>query len=469
MNRRGKLLVPVAALVTVLPLAGCAGEVGKYRNASLGQQGSVNGAVAPGVVLPGAPTPAGSATTAAGAPGAVSGPVVGGVPTARAGGAPVMSGPATGPVAAGAPNSIGSMTGVTKSSITIGVLYAQTGAYAAVSQHILSATQAAFDDLGPIYGRRVVVKGYDDGTSDAATIQASEKSAQSQVFALTSIVSESNVVLAPLANRDHVPVVVGNIDEKVAEPLRYAFAVSPYWAKQAEILPGFIKDVLKAGSEKIGVVYETTSTATDAKNIFKQRAAASGLNVVFEQPIAQNQSTCINEVSNLQAHGAQVVFMMNGPLGAICMMRDARAVGYHPTWTGLGTSWNFSVVAQASGGSCQDIRTLGSSTTLDTTAGRHYAAVMQARGDRSAASDDIALIGWDLARTIAKGLQATGPQLGRDAFVRAMESKVNGYDSGYLPPPVFGPGIRTGPVSVSNELCNGSAFTTPQPGWHTSF
>jgi ABC-type branched-subunit amino acid transport system substrate-binding protein len=348
-------------------------------------------------------------------------------------------------------------------------MYAQSGAYAAVSRNIPSATRAAFDDIGPINGRRVVVKGYDDGTSDAATIQASEKAAQGEVFALTSIVSESNVVLAPLANRDRVPVVVGNIDAKVAEPLTYAFAVSPYWAKQAEILPGFIKNVLNAGSEKIGIVYETTSTATDAKNIFKQRAAASGLSVVYEQPIAQNQSTCINEVSNLEAHGAQLVFMMNGPLGAICMLRDAGAAGYHPTWTGLGTSWNFSVVAQASGGSCEGIRMLGSSTTLDTEAGRHYTAVMHARGDTAAENDDIALIGWDLARTIAKGLQATGPELGRDAFVRAMESKVNGYDSGYLPPPIFGPGNRTGPVSVASELCHGNAFTTPQPGWHSSF
>jgi hypothetical protein len=161
--------------------------------------------------------------------------------------------------------------------------------------------------------------------------------------------------------------------------------------------------------------------------------------------------------------------MMNGPLGAICMLRDAGAAGYHPTWTGLGTSWNFSVVAQASGGSCEGIRMLGSSATLDTAAGRHYSAVMHGRGNTAAESDDIALIGWDLARTIAQGLQATGPQLGRDAFVRAMESKVNGYDSGYLPPPIFGPGNRTGPVSVASELCHGNAFTIPQPGWHSSF
>src|SRR5205085_5749119 len=57
----------------------------------------------------------------------------------------------------------------------------------------------------------------------------------------------------------------------------------------------------------------------------------------------------------------QVVFMMNGPLGGICMLRDARALGYKPIWTGVGVSWNLNVVAQASGGGADGIRTLSRS------------------------------------------------------------------------------------------------------------
>src|ERR671929_179805 len=201
------------------------------------------------------------------------------------------------------------------------------------------APSAAADEVGPINGRRLNLKFYDDGTSNASTIQVEEKRAKDEVFSLVSIVSESNVVLAPLAERDKVPAVIGNVDQKVAEPLNWVFPVYGYWARMATVLPGFIKNVLGAAGKKIGIVYETTSTATDAKNAFKPKAKEVGENIVFEQPISQSQSTCANEVSNLQAHGVELVFVMNGPLGAICMLRDAKALGYKPMWTGVGISW----------------------------------------------------------------------------------------------------------------------------------
>ena len=212
---------------------------------------------------------------------------------------------------------------------------------------------------------------------------------------------ESNVVLAPLANQYKVPIVIGNMDQKVALPLTYAFAVFAYWAHQATILPGFIQNVLSGGGKKIGVVYEGTSTAKDAKIAFTAKAKEAGLNVAFEQPIAQNQSTCANEVSNLQARGVELVVMLNGPLGAICMLRDAKALGYRPTWTGVGVSWNFNIVAQASGGGADGIRMLSSNPTLETPAGRHYSELMRKAAPNSGTdSDDVYLMFYALLRSV---------------------------------------------------------------------
>ena len=284
----------------------------------------------------------------------------------------------------------------------------------------------------------MVLKSYDDGSENASTIQLEEKRAKDEVFALMSVVSESNVVLAPLADQHKVPVVVGNIDQKVALPLTYAFPVYAFWARMATILPSFIKNVLGGAGKKIGIVYEGTSTATDAKNAFKGKARELGLNVAFEQPIAVSQSTCANEVSNLQAHGVELVYMMNGPLGAICMLRDARALAYHPTWTGVGTSWSFNAVAQASGGGADGIRTLSTTTTLDTPAGRHYSEVMRKYAPNSGADgDDLTMLWYALAQTTVEALRRAGPNLSREGFVETMETKMSGYDSGYLPPPTF--------------------------------
>jgi ABC-type branched-subunit amino acid transport system substrate-binding protein len=279
------------------------------------------------------------------------------------------------------------------------------------------------------------------------------------------------VVLAPLADQHKIPAVIGNIDQKVAESLTWAFPVYGYWARMATLLPSFIKNTLGAGNKKIGIVYETTSTAIDAKNAFKPKAKELGENIVFEQPISQSQSTCANEVANLQSHGVELVYMMNGPLGAICMLRDAKALGYKPTWTGVGLSWAFNVVAAASGGGADGIRFLGTATTLETPAGQHFAELARKAAPNSGAdTDDIMLIWYALVRSAIEGLRRAGPDLTRESLLQTWETKMNGYDSGYLPPPTFGPHNRSGPLAFNTiACCTNNQWTTPQQGWRATF
>jgi branched-chain amino acid transport system substrate-binding protein len=376
-----------------------------------------------------------------------------------------------GPAPTPAPTTGGTTVGITKDTITLGVFYPRTGAYTGLARNAPAVADAAFQEAGPINGRRVAIKYYDDGTANASTIQVEERRARNEVFSLVSIVSESNVVLAPLADQHKVPLFVGNIDQKVALPLTYAFPLYPYWARQATILPGFIKNSLNAGSKKIGVVFEGTSTAIDAKNAFKDKAKEIGLSVVFEQPIAQNQSTCANEVANLQSHGVELVYMMNGPLGGICMLRDAKALGYKPTWTGVSPSWGFNVVAQASGGGADGVRMLRATPTLESPEGRHYTEIMRRYAPNSGAeNDDLLLIFYALLRNVIEGLRRAGPDLTRESLVQTWETKMNGYDSGYLPPATFGPGNRSGPLSVGiAACCTDGKWTTPQQGWRATF
>ncbi|HEY3238537.1 MAG TPA: ABC transporter substrate-binding protein, partial [Acidimicrobiia bacterium] len=453
-----------AVAVAALLATACAGSLDKYRNGLSASGGATAGAPTETAMsdVGAAPTGTGAATGPAtiSAPG-VAAPAVSGVLSvaprtsvtqsgartgaAQGGTATVApasaaagqqgSGPAAGDIAPGgatgsggtppagldpggtAPTPIGpgTTTGVTKDSVNVGLFYPKTGAYTGLARNMARVLEAAFAEAGTIHGRKLVVKTYDDGTANASTIQVEEKRAKDETFALLSVVSESNVVLAPLADQHKVPVIVGNIDQKVALPLTYAFALITFVERQATILPGFIKNVLGDGNKRIGVVYEGTSTVKNAKEAFKAKAAEAGLHVVFEQPIAQNQSTCANEVSNLQAKQVELVVMINGPLGGICMLRDSRALNYHPTWTGVGPSWNLNVVAAASGGEADGIRALTSMTTLETPAGRHYVEVMRKYAANSGAEDDdIMLVVYSLAQTFIEALRRTGPDLTRE-------------------------------------------------------
>ena len=514
-------------MVVALAATACAGGVAKDKTAApAGEQNSVSAGPAAGTDQGTAPagSPATDATTPA-APGATagataavggssagggtsgkqttaaSGPAPAGRQSAAVGGSSSGGGGASGGGASGGgaaaggsssaagsssgggsgastanspaplPSGPGTTVGLTKDTLTLGLFYSKTGPYAGILRNAPPIAQAAADEVGPINGRRLILKFYDDGTSNASTIQVEEKRAKDEVFSLVSIVSESNVVLAPLAERDKIPAVIGNVDQKVAEPLNWVFPVYGYWARMATVLPGFIKNVLGASGKKIGIVYETTSTATDAKNAFKPKAKELGENVVFEQPISQSQSTCANEVSNLQAHGVELVFMMNGPLGAICMLRDAKALGYKPQWTGLGVAWNFNVVAAASGGGADGIRYLSTATTLDTPAGRHFQELARKAAPNSGAeNDDIMLIWYALVKSALEGLKRAGPNLTRESLVQTWETQMNGYDSGYLPPPTFGPHNRSGPLAFGiAACCTTGQWTSPQQGWRASF
>lgn len=117
--------------------------------------------------------------------------------------------------------------------------------------------------------------------------------------------------------------------------------------------------------------------------------------------------------------------MMNGPLGAICMLRDAKALGYKPTWTGVGFSWNINLVASATGGAAEGIVTLAAGTTLDTPAGKHFLDLMEEKApNHNKELSDALLFYYALAQDFLEGLRRNGPTLTREGFVTTFETKM---------------------------------------------
>ncbi|MBW3664322.1 MAG: ABC transporter substrate-binding protein [Actinobacteria bacterium] len=363
---------------------------------------------------------------------------------------------------------------MTPGQVTLGLFYPKTGAYATYARNAELVVQAAFNEVnerGGIHGRKLAVKSYDDGTGDAGTIRANERRARDETFAFLSLISQSNEILAGFVEQDRVPFVAGNISGEQARQLRYTFTPFPYWTTQARILPGFIKNHLRAGDRTIAVVFETSGPAQDAKEVFKATAAEQGLEVVFEQPIDRNQATCANEVNNLQSRNVGVVFVMAGPIGASCMLRDGRTLGYDPIWTGVGASWNLDITATATGGAADGIETLGVAPTLETPVGREFAQVMQKHyPDSGAETEDAMVLIYVMTQFYIEALEQTGQSLTRETFVSAIETKMNGWQTPYVPPPRFGPGDRSGADAVSvTRCCVDGRWVTPDPGWRTSF
>lgn len=483
-------------VVMSLLVSACAGSVGKYRDAAV--------TVTDGVAAPvrdqqfAAPTAAPSphaerpqpTDAGPGASGDATAPSNGGAapPPAHAppneqdpsGGEP--EGPTEGTNGSGDPAApppddpqpASPEVGVTPNQVTLGLFYPKTGAYATYGRNAERVVQAAFNEVnerGGVHGRQLAVKSYDDGTGDAATIRANERRARDETFAFLSLVGDTNEILAGLAEQDQIPFVVGNISERQASQLRYSFTTLTYWTTQARILVGFIQNHLQATDRRIAVVYETSQSMQDTKDIFKAAAGRQGLEVVFEQPIDRNQATCANQVNNLQSRNVGLVFIMAGPIGASCLLRDSEALGYDPIWTGVGATFNLDITAAAAGGAADGIETLGVATTLETPAGRHYAETMEKYyPDSGAETEDAMLLIYSMTRFYIEALERTGPNLTREAFVSAIENRMTGWETPYLPPPRFAPGQRPGPNAVSvTRCCVDNRWITPNPGWRTAF
>jgi len=80
------------------------------------------------------------------------------------------------------------------------------------------------------------------------------------------------------------------------------------------------------------------------------------------------------------------------------------------------------------------------------------------------------LLYYGLAKGFLEGLRRTGPNLTRENYVHTFETAMNGYDSGYTPPPTYTPGHHTGPLEAGvTKCCNGGQWFSPTPGWFTTF
>lgn len=367
--------------------------------------------------------------------------------------------------------------GVTDDTIKIGFLIAETGQYAVAttetSKKMTEAAAQEVNDAGGINGRMVEIVEYDDGSGDPAVITQSFRQAKDEVFGVMSIIGNTATTLASLAEPDGVPAVVGNVDGNVARPTKYVFGAIPFWDTSSRLMDDYIVNDLAGADKPIGVVYMSTPNGEGAKDAFAEEAEAAGLNVVTTQPIDPFPSTCSNEVSKLQADGAEIVYMITATLPGACMLRAADEAGYAPTWTSPAYGWNLDLVAKFTGGLTDGIVSFGHQTTLETEAGQHYVETMQKYVPDAVVGTDITndgMLTYSILQLYFEGLRAAGPNLTRDGFVAAMESDVTGFESGYLPPPTYNEGEHLGPLGVNLWVgSGGTGWVTEDPAWRDAF
>jgi ABC-type branched-subunit amino acid transport system substrate-binding protein len=375
----------------------------------------------------------------------------------------------------GAPQASGSIPyrgeiGVTGDAITLGYIFPRSGAYGALTRNFETAILAAMSEInaaGGVNGRRLNLKMGDDGYNDAALALQSAKALGPQVFGWQTAALLAGMTIAPYADAHGIPMIAAGISRAAGSKLRHVFPITTYGENAAGMFPAFIEHRLRLAGKPVGLLYQATQGVEDQRRAFLDEAARRGMDVVVQQSIEEVPTQCVNEAQKLASARPrpEVVMLIAGALPTLCVLRDAAAIGFHPVWTGLGFEFN----AANTGGFTEGIESAWSFRTLDSPAGRRFAAALRAYAPNSDAyDDDLAFIAWSSVFVWAEGLRRAGHDLTREGFVQAMES-IHGWDGGTFAPAAYAPEDVSGPSTTIVVKAVHGRWVTVDPVWRSGY
>lgn len=221
---------------------------------------------------------------------------------------------------------------------------------------------------------------------------------------------------------------------------------------QGRLLAEYVLHQLDGSGGKAAVVYENDQVA--AKNLFVSTLEAGGADVVATEQSVPRQSDFGATIQKLKSAGAEFVFLSIPPVDAIKISTQAQGEGYHPTWLGGGTYWNYNMVLESAGNALDGAYSLSPWPTIDSAAADEYKQVYRRyRPDKD--PDDVGLIMWGWAQLVRAVLDGAGSDLSRASVVQSLQNVQ--FAAPYWTPITYTPEDHRGSDSVVVFRADGQA------------
>jgi hypothetical protein len=369
----------------------------------------------------------------------------------------------TGPEAPGtAPAGGGTTTGVTATTIKIGIHAPLTGA-APLKAESFNAGKDMYWLKGAngqpvvIHGRKVQVVFQDDQYNPShARAVCQQMAEEEEVFLLVGGGGTDQIqACAAYAASKGIPYFSPGVTEIAVNRLPNYFAVSMSYADQAPLLAQYIKanaSALGWGGDpaKIALVATNTPNFQDAVDAFKQ--AMPGVRE-FRPEKNERGSSMAGQLCTGTIPNYEVVFPLTAPTYFLEM---AGASKCEPQYVGVGVTMGLDQVASTgcSTGGVADSRFFSPAPAF-ANANEYDPAFIKAGG-----KDDIMLLLWGISKTLHQLFQATGPNLSREAFIAKTQTST--VKSGVFPDLTFTPTNHFGArqVHVLRADCTRRAYVT---------
>lgn len=420
----------LAALLVAIAVPACGGGGGKRTQAVAPPRTTTTAegatTVAPEAGGTSALPPATTARTTSPGGTKASGGGVAATTTAPSSGAP-----------APAPAGPGVRTGVTATEVRFGMHLPRSGAVGALVGNLWHGADAYFrsvNDAGGVHGRKIRLVLADDRYAAEGASSAIRELEADGVFAASGPAGVDQVtVAATYANRKGIPYFSGGTPEAFLADKPWAFPVTasyPYGA--ARLMDYLFTKKGYTASRKIGVLYLNSDFFTK-ETIPAARTALRryGAGFAVEEPAEKDQSDFSAAVLKFMNAKVDTLWFATDPTLIAKFTAQAKAVGFRPQYVFM-PPMGGDLYALAAGGNLDGAFGLATSADPEWGGAAGFRSVF-ARYYPNEQPSEFTLLAYVIAQVFVEGLRRAGPDLGRDAFARAIAT-IDHLDTGISSP-----------------------------------
>jgi branched-chain amino acid transport system substrate-binding protein len=350
------------------------------------------------------------------------------------GGATTGATTAPGGATGGAAPVAGDRTGISDTTLTIGMHAPLTGAAPVPTDSFAKGVPIYWDYIQKtqkgVFGRQVRVKFYDDEFNPSTAVQRCRQMVeQDKVFLIIGIAGADQITAcAKYANSVGVPYLSAGVNQQGLETLRGYFAASQTYVQQNPMLAQLAAKRLSK-NKKFGIVIEDTPTFRESMAGIKKAAADNGLQVVYEKFMSKGggPAEMLTIANQLRTSGADVVYFLGPPAnpqggGLVSLAQQGQGQGYTPTYIGPGLSAGLNIVLAPGCPGLANAHFLSPFPSLDVADKFDPNYKKEYRAQTNSDGDDIGFALWGLAKGLHQELLAAGKDMTRQSFVQLLES-----------------------------------------------
>lgn len=394
---------------------------------------------------------AGIATSSGGlangtANGTANGPSLG----ASAGSSSLSDGSTGSPAAA---NSSNGSPGVTPKSITISVTAGFSATYGAIFTQLVDSGYGTWvDDInarGGIFGRKIILKKADNRDTAEGGVAACKDIQTNGTFFPLIIegLGGADSTAGDCLDKGGIPTLGIPLSVPSSKWTNIYIAASNFsqWLPVAS----FIQHRVGDPNPKVGFLYGNDPYVNGPINQLIAEVKQRGMPVVHSETFSPGQSSFVAPLTRMKSAGATTV-VISGGSEIVSILRDARAIDYHPHWTG--STWAVDEFSQAAPALFNGIRALRAYPSNQSP--KYAEFVAKARQYQHAYTSTAAWAMYGIGVMTEKILTALGPNPTRAAIPAAIDS-LGSYSNGVNWPQQWGPGVRAAKSGVwPVECCN---------------